>query len=87
MCHPLLLRKLERANLGKKVFIWIASYLSQRRQCVILNGTTSTVEVTSGVPQGSVLGPLVFVYINDTPDGISSRVRLFADDSAVYKKK
>ena len=49
------------------------------------NEKSSQVAVTSGVPQGSVLGPILFlVFINDLPDGIRSKVRLFANDTAVY---
>ena len=55
---------------------------------MILEGAVSdTVEVTSGVPQGSVLGPILFlIYINDLPNSLSSKVRLFADDAIVYRE-
>lgn len=86
--HSLLLFKLNTLHIDATVFKWIECYLSQRRQCVILNGKCSEyANVTSGVPQGSVLGPLLFlVYINDISAGISSSIRLFADDCVVYKK-
>ena len=60
--------------------------MGNRSQTVVLEGEESgSVPVTSGVPQGSVLGPILFlVYINDLPDELSSQVRLFADDTAVY---
>ena len=57
-----------------------------RSQTVVLNGNSSDeLQVSSGVPQGSVLGPILFLlYINDLPDSLQSQVRLFADDTAVY---
>ena len=67
---------------------WIQSFLSNRSQRVILeNSQSSLIHVTSGVPQGTVLGPVLFlVYINDLPDSIShSTLRLFADDCLLYK--
>ena len=65
---------------------WVADFLRDRQQEVVLEGAhSSPTKVTSGVPQGTVLGPLLLlVYINDMPEGINSTVRLFADDSLVY---
>jgi len=62
--------------------------LNGRTQSVVYNGSISTpVNVTSGVPQGTVLGPLLFlVYINDLPDYIVSSGSLFADDCLLYRK-
>ena len=66
---------------------WIEAFLSNKSQIVVLDGTSSdSVPVTPGVPQGSVLGPALFLlYINDLPDTIDSQVRLFADDTVLYR--
>ena len=69
-----------------KVIKLLENYLTGRTQRVILNGTSSeSFTVQSGVPQGSVLGPLLFlIYINDLENGIKSKVKFFADDTMVY---
>lgn len=84
--HSKLLYKLQKYGVKGTTLQWINAFLSDRTQSVVLEGEESEhVSVTSGVPQGSVLGPLLFlVYINDLPDNIKSQVRLFADDTAVY---
>ena len=67
---------------------WISAFLSNRTQTVVLDGESSDIApVTSGVPQGTVLGPVLFlVYINDLPEYLeSSQLGLFADDSIIYK--
>ena len=66
---------------------WIQSWLTQRTQTVVVDGISSPpVHVLSGVPQGTVLGPLMFLlYINDIATGISSPLRLFADDCLLYR--
>ena len=67
---------------------WIKSFLSNRKQRVSVNGALLDItDVTSGVPQGSVLGPVLFLlYINDINGNIKSSIRLFADDSIIYRK-
>ena len=64
----------------------IKNFLSNRFQRIVLNGQTSEWEkITAGVPQGSILGLLFFlIYINDLTDGISSVVKLFADDTSLF---
>lgn len=84
--HPVLMNKLENLNLDETITAWIADYLTLRKQKVVLNGVCSSlVSVTSGVPQGSVLGPLLFlIFINDISNGITSQMRLYADDCVLY---
>ena len=62
--------------------------LKGRSQCVKVNGKTSSwLPVTSGIPQGSVLGPLLFlIYINDLPDNINSEVYMYADHTKIYRE-
>jgi len=85
--HEKLLYKLHYYGIRGHTLKWIKSFLDNRSQSVVVNGyTSSTIPVSSGVPQGSVLGPLLFlIYINDLPEYVrSSKVRLFADDTAIY---
>ena len=85
--HGILLQKLEHYGIRGTSLSWFKSYLSERKQFVNLNGTDAEVKViTCGVPQGSVLGPLLFLlYINDLPN-ISKELKfyLFADDTNIY---
>ena len=84
--HLTLLYKRQVHGVQGKTLGWIETFLIGRTQCVVLDGDTSTeLPVSSGVPQESALGPILFLlYINDLPDNIQSNVRLFADDTAVY---
>ncbi len=79
--HQRLLHKLKSYGIGENIISWMASFLTSRKQRVCINGLYSEWKnVTSGIPQGSVLGPLLFVlYINDMPDDITSNIFLFAD--------
>ena len=84
--HSKLLWKLHQYGIRGHVLGWIRAFLGNRSQQVVIDGEElESVPVTSGVPQGSVLGPILFlVYINDLPDEVRSQVRLFADDTALY---
>ena len=89
--HKRLLSKLTSYGITGNTHNWITSFLSNRKQRVLVNGALSdTTDVTSGVLQGSVLGPILFLlYINDINDineNIQSSIRLFADDSIIYRK-
>ena len=87
--HRLLMGKLESLGFDTYLLKWIHSYLSGRRQCVVLDGVKSTVlPVTSGVPQGSVLGPLLFIiYVDGVQEAtaFNSTVVLYADDMVLYR--
>ena len=64
----------------------LSDLLSNRKQRVVFNGQTSSwAIITTGIPQGSILGPLLFlIYINNLPDGFTSIVKLFADDTSLF---
>ena len=86
--HKRLLAKLEFYGIKGKLLKWIEEFLTGRQQCVIVNGQKSSPGcVTSGIPQGTVLGPLLFViYINDILENISSDGFLFADDTKIFRE-
>ena len=86
--HRRLMGKLQSYGVKGRILTWIKSFLTGRTQVVKVNGSVSeSAPVLSGIPQGSVLGPLLFViYINDLPEAINSDSFLFADDTKVFRE-
>jgi ribonuclease P/MRP protein subunit RPP40 len=86
--HKRLISKLESYGVNKEIVSWIAAFLNNRRQRVKINGFSSFwTRVFSGVPQGSILSPLLFIiFINDIVECYSScNIFLYADDSKIFK--
>ena len=84
--HGILLNKFKKIGINGRIGVWIHNFLSNRQQCVAVNGTTSSeAQVRSGVPQGSVLGPLLFlIHISDINYEIAdSTVSCFAEDTRI----
>ena len=86
VAHQRLLKKISSYGIKGTVLSWISCFLSDRRQCMSVKGSSSTWKpVESGVPQGSVLGPILFIiYVNDIPDIVKSSVLIFADDTKIF---
>ena len=89
VAHEKLLLKLHQYGIRGDTINNIKDFLDNRKQTVVINMindiNSNEVPVSSGVPQGSVLGPILFVaYINDLSEQVKSKVRLFADDTAMY---
>ena len=85
--HSRLKQKLRMAGFGGNLIQWFDSYLTNRQQRVtVLEATSATLPVTSGFPQGSILGPVLFaLYVNDLADAVnSSQVAMFADDTKLF---
>lgn len=84
--HQSLIFKLKQYGISEKLLLFLENYLSNRKQSVLLNDViSSSLPVTAGVPQGSVLGPLLFlIYVNDISENLLSLTRLFADDSSLF---
>ena len=86
--HRRLIKKCEAFGIKGKLLKWLEAFVSGRRQRVSVNGSQSAwSDVCSGVPQGSVIGPILFVmFINDMPNNLSNFVSLFADDTKLFGK-
>jgi hypothetical protein len=86
--HEGLIFKLKQNGINGKALKLLENYLSNRKQRVVLNGLQSEWNpILSGVPQGSILGPLLFlIFINDLTDNIHSSIRLYADDSSLFAR-
>ena len=84
--HNGVLFKLKTLGVNGKFIDLLKDFLKDRYQRVVLNGQCSSWEhIQAGVPQGSILGPLLFlVYINDITDNLESDVKLFADDTSIF---
>ena len=74
--------------MGNRIHNWIEQWLTERRQRVVVDGFVSSWKsVLSGMPQGSVLGPILFlVYINDLEEGVTGKILKFADDIKLFRK-
>ena len=86
--HEWLICKMETMGFTGSILKLLQSFLSNRYHRVTINGQTSDwLPILAGVPQGSILGPLLFlIYINDLPDGLESLAKLFADDTFLFSK-
>ena len=85
--HKGLIYKFEKYGVTGNILSWLTNYLTNKSQKVVIKGSSlDWRHIKSGVPQGSVLGPLCFlIYINDITENISSSMFLFADDASIFR--
>ena len=84
--HRRLAYKLEYYGIRNDILQWITTWLSGWTQKVVMDGVNSDLPMLSGVPQGSLFGPILFlIFINHLPDNINATVCLFADDCVLYQ--
>ena len=78
--------KLQQNGISGELLNILVDFLNNKKQRVVLNGQSSNwVDVKAGVPQGSIMGPLLFlIYINDLPEGLITNAKLFADDTLLF---
>eukprot|EP00745_Piridium_sociabile_P030076 TRINITY_DN49785_c0_g2_i5.p1 TRINITY_DN49785_c0_g2~~TRINITY_DN49785_c0_g2_i5.p1 ORF type:complete len:167 (+),score=21.68 TRINITY_DN49785_c0_g2_i5:150-650(+) len=85
--HQRLLKKMEAYGIVGPILNWVRDFLTEREQKVRVGNETSSAKVRSGIPQGSILGPVLFtIYINDLHDCVKSTCKIFADDTKIYGK-
>ena len=84
--HRKLLKKMQQYGIKGKVLNWVKEFLTDRQQRVTVNGSKSSwINITSGIPHGSVLGPILFlIYINDFPGAVTGLMKLFANNAKLY---
>ena len=86
--HKRLIIRLQDYGINGKLLNWLTDFLTIRKMRVDINGSLSSwADIISGVPQGSVLEPILFlVFVNDIPDWMINSIRLFADDTKIWKR-
>ena len=84
--HDGVIYKLRRAGIGGTLLSWFRNYLEDRKQKVVVEGAESSErEILAGVPQGSILGPILFIlYVNDIVNHLNLNLRLYADDATLF---